>query len=214
MEVGYSEPCPRRVRAVLDGRQVVDTVSARYLWEHPYYPAWYLPEADVALDSVPSSAVRRDDRLPGHLCLDWSALEQWFEEDEEVFVHPRDPYTRVDVRDSSRHVVVMIDGTVVADSIRPRLLFETSLPVRYYLPKLDVRFELLTPTDTSSMCPYKGTANYWSVDIDGTIHRDIVWGYREPMPEIGKIAGLVCFYNERVDLIIDQPIDRPTTKFS
>jgi uncharacterized protein (DUF427 family) len=95
-------------------------------------------------------------RLKDHIAFYWNKLENWFEEDDEVFVHPRDPYHRVDVLNSSRHVKVVVEGQVVAETHRPRLLFETSLPTRYYIPKADVRMDLLEPTQTSTQCPYKG----------------------------------------------------------
>src|SRR5918999_940012 len=147
--------------------------------------------------------------------LEWDAMDAWFEEDEEVFTHPRDPYTRVDILASSRHVRVDVDGTTVAESASPRLLFETGLPVRYYLPKTHVRMDLLTPTDSVTHCPYKGQAGYWSVRAAGTEHRDLAWSYRAPFPESQKIAGLVAFYNEKVDIYVDGVLqERPVTKFS
>lgn len=149
------------------------------------------------------------------LAFEWAAMDSWFEEDEEVFVHARDPYTRIDVLPSSRHVEVLIDGVTVADSTNARFLFETGLPVRYYLPKTDVRMDLLTSTATRTHCPYKGTAEYWSVSIDGAQYDDIVWGYRTPLPESAGIGGLVSFYNEKVDIRVDGvPEDRPKTIFS
>jgi uncharacterized protein (DUF427 family) len=155
------------------------------------------------------------EELAGTYRFEWDAIEHWFEEDEEIFVHPRDPYTRVDALKSSRHVVVNIDGVEVANSHGPVILFETGLPARYYLPKTDVRMDLLTPTDTTTECPYKGTAEYWSVDVEGTEHTDVVWGYPFPARESAPIAGLVSFYNEKVDIIIDgQPETRPDTVFS
>ena len=153
--------------------------------------------------------------LVGHIAFVWDAMDAWFEEDEEVFAHARDPYTRVDVLASSRHIQVVVDGTTVADSHHPRLLFETGLPTRYYLPKTDVRMDLLSPTDTQSHCPYKGTAQYWSVEVDGEIHQDIVWGYRTPVEESMRVAGLVSFYNEKVDVYVDGVLqDQPKTMFS
>jgi len=153
--------------------------------------------------------------IADHVTFDWKAMDAWFEEDEEVFVHARDPYTRVDILQSSRHIEVVVDGVKVADSHQPRLLFETGLPVRYYLPKTDVRLDLLRPTDTTTECPYKGTAGYWSVETGETIHRDIVWGYQAPMLESIKISGYVCFYNEKVDIYVDGRLqERPTTMFS
>jgi uncharacterized protein (DUF427 family) len=146
--------------------------------------------------------------------LEWDAMDAWFEEDEEVFTHPRDPYTRVDVLAGSRHVRIEVDGVTVAESTSPRLLFETGLPVRYYLPKPHVRMDLLTPTDTVSHCPYKGQAEWWSVRAGDSIHRDLAWSYRAPLPESQKIAGLVSFFDEKVDVYVDGVLlDRPSTKF-
>jgi uncharacterized protein (DUF427 family) len=147
--------------------------------------------------------------------LDWNAMDAWFEEDEEVFVHPRSPYTRVDTLASSRHVEVLIDGVTVADSTHPTVLFETGLPPRYYLPKVDVRLDLLHESDTTSACPYKGFARYWSVDTGTSVAKDVVWSYPTPLPESERVAGLVCFYNEKVDLRVDGQLqDRPKTTFS
>ena len=153
--------------------------------------------------------------LVGTYRIDWAAMDHWFEEDEEVFVHPRSPYTRVDALKSSRHVSVSVDGVEVANSQHPVILFETGLPARYYLPKTDVRMDLLTPTDLHTDCPYKGTADYWSVTLDGVVHENIVWGYQYPAMESAPIAGLVCFYNEKVDITVDgKPESRPDTIFS
>ncbi|MDG2112068.1 MAG: DUF427 domain-containing protein, partial [Actinomycetota bacterium] len=128
---------------------------------------------------------------------------------------PRSPEVRVDVLATSRHVAVAVDGEVVAESVRGRVLYETGLPPRYYLPKGDVRMDLLTPTDTETACPYKGWAEYWDVTVGGVTHHDLAWGYRTPLPESRDVAGLVCFYNEKVDLTIDgHSLDRPSTKFS
>jgi uncharacterized protein (DUF427 family) len=167
-----------------------------------------IEDAVLGYDDSPIEA------LNGTFRVEWAAMDHWFEEDEEVFVHPRNPYTRVDALRSSRHVVVSIDGVEVADSHAPVILFETGLPVRYYLPKTDVRMDLLVPSDTTTECPYKGTAEYWSVDIEGTVHEDIVWGYPFPARESAPIAGLVCFYNERVDITIDGNSTKRTIPFS
>jgi uncharacterized protein (DUF427 family) len=169
-------------------------------------------EATDAALQYPDSPI---EELREAIRIDWNAMDSWFEEDEQVYVHPRSPYTRIDVLPSSRHVQVEIDGVVVADTTSPVLLFETGLPVRYYLPKTDVRMDLLTPTDSTSLCPYKGTAEYYSIEIDGTTYADGVWWYRHPARESLGIAGHVAFYNERVDLIVDGVRqDRPSTKFS
>ncbi len=147
--------------------------------------------------------------------FDWAATGEWLEEDEPAYTHPRDPYKRVDILASSRHVRIEVDGVTVAESRQPRILFETSLPPRYYLPLPDVRADLLRPSDTQSHCPYKGTASYWSLDTGQAVHTDIVWIYRTPLPESQKIAGLACFYNEKVDIYLDgQLTERPRTPFS
>ena len=129
--------------------------------------------------------------------------------------HPRDPYSRVDILASSRHVRVEVDGVTVAESRQPRILFETGLPPRYYIPLTDVRIDLLRPSDTLSHCPYKGTASYWSVDAGHGVRPDLVWMYRAPLPESQKIAGLACFYNEKADIYVDGELQqRPRTIFS
>jgi uncharacterized protein (DUF427 family) len=149
------------------------------------------------------------------IAFDWNKMDAWFEEDEEVFVHARDPYHRVDVVESSRHIEISVNGTKIADSHRPMMLFETGLPTRYYLPKLDVRLDLLQKSDTHTGCPYKGTADYWSVLADGIEVMDVVWCYETPIPEIPKIAGRLCFYDEKVDVRIDGVLQkRPSTRWS
>jgi uncharacterized protein (DUF427 family) len=235
----------KRVRAYLNGHLVADTARPVLVWEWPYYPAYYFPAADVRAELIPAgetehspsrgdaevlhvktaagTAERAARRYPDSplaalrelVRLDWAAMSEWLEEDEPVYVHPRDPYKRVDILASSRHVRVELDGVTVADSRQPRILFETGLPPRYYLPLTDVRMDLLRPSQSSSRCPYKGTAGYWSVDTGQAVHEDIVWIYRTPLPESQKIAGLACFYNEKVDLFIDgEPQERPHTHFS
>jgi uncharacterized protein (DUF427 family) len=153
--------------------------------------------AAVRLDESPFEELRDTIRL------DWHALDAWFEEDEQVFTHPRDPYTRVDIIPSSRHVRIEVDGVTVAESSKPTLLFETNLPTRYYLPKTHVRMDLLTPAHGATHCPYKGDAEYWSLRIGEAVYPDVAWSYRTPLPESQKIAGLVSFYTEKVDLYVD-----------
>jgi uncharacterized protein (DUF427 family) len=166
---------------------------------------------DAALQYVDSPV----EQLRQLIRLDWGSMDGGFEEDEEVYTHPRDPYTRVDILATSRHVRVELDGVVLADSTNGRALFETHLPPRWYLPKVDVRMGLLVPTDTVTHCPYKGQAQYWAVRVGDRLVQDLAWSYRTPLPESQKIAGLVAFYNERVDLFIDgKLLERPVTKFS
>lgn len=147
--------------------------------------------------------------------FDWESMDAWFEEDEEVFVHPRDPHSRIDILASSRHVRVELDGVTLAESSSPRLLFETGLPVRYYLPKPHVRLDLLVPSDTVTRCPYKGITEHLSARIGDTVHPDVAWSYAMPTAESQKIAGLVSFYNERVEIFVDgERQDRPVTAWS
>jgi len=141
--------------------------------------------------------------VAGHVRFDWDAMDGWFEEDEEVFTHPRDPHTRVDVLASSRHVRVELGGVVIAESSGARLLFETGLPVRYYLPKTHVRMDLLEATATETHCPYKGQAEYWSVRVGDDLYQDIAWSYRAPFAEAQKVAGLVSFYGDDVEIFVD-----------
>ncbi len=164
--------------------------------------AWHFPDSPV-------------DALRDGVRFDWEGMDAWFEEDEEVFVHPRDPFKRVDILNSSRHVEVVLNGVTVADSRQPRLLFETGLPVRYYMPLVDLRMDLLRASERTTRCPYKGTAGYWSVQVGDELFPDLVWCYRAPVLESAKIAGLACFYNERVDLNVDGVLqERPVTPFS
>jgi uncharacterized protein (DUF427 family) len=236
----------KRVRVYLGGELVADTKRPKYVWEKPYYPAYYFPRGDVRTDlliptgetyaspsrgtatvytvkagdveAVDAARVWDDvemDELAGFVSFEWRAMSNWFEEDEEVFVHPRDPYTRVDVLQSSRHVEVIVDGVKVADTHQPRLLFETGLPVRYYIPKTDVRLDLMEESDLHTDCPYKGTADYWHVRGNHGLVENIVWGYPAPLPESFGIGGYVSFYNERVDIRVDGELEeRPRTVFS
>jgi uncharacterized protein (DUF427 family) len=239
------EPGRKRIRVYLEGELVADTTRPFLIWEIPYYPAYYLPAADVHADLIgtgktdhsPSradgevldvkvagataaaAAVRYPDspveQLRDLVRFDWNAMSEWLEEDEPVYVHPRDPHKRVDILGSSRHVRIEVDGVTVAESRQPRILFETGLPPRYYLPLADVRMDLLRGSQTQTRCPYKGTASYWSVDAGQGLRRDIVWIYRAPLPESQKVAGLACFYDEKVTVYIDGVRqERPQTPFS
>lgn len=175
---------------------------------------WY--DLEVAGRRLAHAAwVRDDPALAGMVVLSWQPglLDRWTEEDEEVQGHPRDPHKRVDALPSSRHVTVQVDGTVLADSTRPVLLFETGLPTRYYLPRDDVRLEVLRPSTNRSHCPYKGYATeYWDLgdDVPG-----VAWSYPDPFPAVGRIAGRIAFYNELVDITLDGvATERPVSVFS
>jgi uncharacterized protein (DUF427 family) len=244
--VNHIEPVPRRVRAYLAAEKVLDTTNALYVWEWPHYPQYYIPLADVnrdlLVDEDHTQRLRRGttrryglrvgetarpgcaslytsdtlDELKGTLRFDWDALDAWFEEDEEVFVHPRNPYARVDALRSTRTVRVEVDGVLLAESSSPVMVFETGLPTRYYLNRTDVDFSRLVPSDTVTACPYKGrTSGYWSVRSDTETHPDLAWAYDFPTLALAPITGLIAFYNEKVDVSLDgAPIPRPVTHFS
>jgi uncharacterized protein (DUF427 family) len=155
------------------------------------------------------------DALRDHIRFDWDAMDSWFEEDEEVYTHARSPYTRIDILPTSRHVRIEVTGVVLADSPRALALFETGLPTRWYVPKVDVRMDLLVHSDEVSHCPYKGQAEYWTARAGGTEAENVAWSYPTPLPESERVAGYVAFYNERVDTFIDGVREeRPKTKFS
>lgn len=140
--------------------------------------------------------------LADRIAFAWRAADAWFEEDEEVFVHARDPHVRIDTLPTSAHLQVILDGMVIADTRRAMMLVETNHPVRYYLPEADIRLDLLTFSPKTTSCPYKGVASYWSATIDGQLHENIAWQYRDPIAEIPKIKGLISFYPEKVDAIL------------
>ena len=141
--------------------------------------------------------------MAGLIAFDWDSVDGVFEEDEEVFVHPRDPYTRIDVLRSSRRVRVSLKGTLVADSARPRMLIESGLPVRWYLPREDLRTDLLEPSYTVTRCPYKGIAHHWSLRSGGHYEKDVLWTYPEPFHDAEAVRGLMCFYDDRVEVEVE-----------
>jgi uncharacterized protein (DUF427 family) len=244
--VNHVEPVPRRLRATLGGVTVFDTTRALYVWEWPPYPQYYIPRTDiraeVLVDEHKSHASRRGTvsalglraggqtrpgagklhsgevvpELADTVHFDWAALDAWFEEDEEIFVHPRNPYARVDSLRSTRSVRVELDGVVLAESGSPVMVFETGLPPRYYLNRTEVNFDVLVPSDTVTRCPYKGrTTGYWSVRSGGSVIPDLAWSYDFPTRELLPIAGLIAFYNEKVDVFVDgERLERPQTHFS
>jgi uncharacterized protein (DUF427 family) len=245
MPPGHVEPVPRWIRAKLGGETVVDSTRALYVWEWRYYPQYYFPLGDVRpgllvpegysqhspRGTVEVHSLRAGDGdrkraarvlvespvagLSGTVRFEWAALDAWFEEDEQVFVHPRNPYVRVDALQSTRHVLVQLDGVVLAESSSPVLVFETGLPTRYYLHRTQVNFEHLIPTETVTACPYKGvTSGYWSIQTAETVHRDLAWAYDFPTRQLLPIAGMIAFYNEKVDIIVDgRQLERPKTHF-
>src|ERR1700683_4819234 len=242
----YVEPVPRRIRAFLGGEKVLDTTRALYVWEWPNYPQYYIPLADVRGDLLdPDGHSQQTARgvvdarglragtvhkpraakllaespiagLSGTVRFDWDAMDAWFEEDEQVFVHPRSPYTRVDALRSNRPVRVELEGVLLADAGGSVMVFETGLPTRYYLSRTDVGFEHLVPSGTVTACPYKGvTSGYWSVQAGGAGQADLARGHDFPTRPTPAISGLIAFYNEKVDIVLDgQRLARPQTHFS
>jgi uncharacterized protein (DUF427 family) len=155
-----------------------------------------------------------DPDLDGYVVLDFNGFDSWYEEDERNLGHARDPFHRIDILHSSRHVRVELDGETLAETNRPRLLFETSLPMRVYMPREDVLSEL-RPSEKQSYCAYKGGASYWSLDAAGTEREDLAWSYEKPLREAAEITALVAFFNEKVDLIVDgERSERPRTFWS
>ncbi len=141
--------------------------------------------------------------IVGYVAFYHDAMDHWFEEDEEIIGHPHDPYHRVDVLESSRHVTARVNGEVVAETDRPKILFETGLPPRYYFPPEDARTELLVESETKTVCPYKGVGSHWSAEVDGERVEDAAWGYPKPLPEAQKVEGHLCFYDNKAELEVD-----------
>ena len=170
---------------------------------------WHVKVGDRMAENAAWTYEPKESRpdFTGYLAFKWKAMDHWFEEEEEVFLHPRHPYHRVDTLPSSRHVEVLVDGVKVADTTRPFLLFETGLPTRYYLPEEDVQKEYLLSSTTHSVCPYKGQARYYSVKVNGNVLQDAAWHYPDPIPEAPKLKGLVAFWPEkdrnRIQILVD-----------
>jgi uncharacterized protein (DUF427 family) len=240
----YLEPSSKRVRVVVAGEVIADSRQPFLLHESGHQPIYYFPPRDVRSDVLEASdrvthcpkkgdasyyTIRVGDRLvdagawyypkliegappelEGMIAFYWNRVDRWLEEDEEVFVHPRDPYHRVDILRTDRHVRVFRGDEALADSERATALFESNLPPRWYIPREDVLAEL-EPSDTVTRCPYKGVASYYSVGDE----RDLLWCYEDPIPDAARIKGLLCFFNERVDIELDGEIqERPESPWS
>ena len=240
---------PKRVRVMIDGETIADSIHMMLMRETRHLPVYYFPLENVRMDLMRrtdytthcpfkgeasywtlalcnreienvmwSYETPYDDKpeLVGYGAFYWERIDKWYEEDEEIFVHPRDPHKRVDTVPSSRLVRVALGGEVVAESNRAHYLFETNIPTRYYIPKDDVRMALMRQTDSQTRCPYKGIASYWSAVIGGETFEDIAWSYPDPVPECPRIKDLMCFYNERVGAIhVDgSEVERTTTRWS
>ncbi len=188
---------------MLDGEWVVDSSTVTYYWEHPYYPQYLVPLTDIRTDLVPEKALRIVDTHADERLVSWKMIDRWFEEDEEVFVHPRSPYVRADAVRANKRIQIEHNGAVLADASSCVIVFETGLPPRYYLDKTAIDWSLLSPSDTVSACPYKGTTTgYWDAVVNGESTPDIAWSYDFPTWALTPIAGLVAFYDEKLNVTI------------
>ena len=256
-------PEPKRIRAFVGGTNVVESTTARIVWE----PRRVVPSFAISLDDIDGSLAAAeperaeehavwlgdgpavldpstgftfhstegrafdivtgtstlhaaafapaDADFDGYVIVDFDAFDEWREEDDVLVGHARDPFKTVDTRRSSRHVDVEIGGVRVADSTRSVMLFETYLPTRYYLPRADVRMDLLVPSDTTSVCAYKGYARYWSASVDGNVETDVAWAYENPHNYATSVEDMICFFNERVDLSVEgKQLARPRSPWS
>ncbi len=222
-------PCPKQIRVLFNGKIIADSRRTMLLRQRPeryFFPPedinmdWLEPAGAPDTEKPERTrtwTVTVGDRKAEeaawqyieppsgggdageYITFNWESMDQWYEEDEPVSVHPRDPYTRIDVLQSSRHVKVVINGETVAESNRPVLLFETGHPIRYYLYRTDVRMDLLEPSDRQTACPYKGRAAHFNVKVGDTNRKHLVWTYNAPYPESARIKDLLCFYTERIE---------------
>jgi uncharacterized protein (DUF427 family) len=197
--VVYVEPWPRRVRALAGNRTLVDSERGVLVYESGRLPHYAFPAGDVAAEAE----AEQEPEVEGYVTVRWSAADRWLEEEQEIIVHPHDPYHRIEVLPSARHIVVRVAGRPVADSRRPRILFETGLPPRYYLPADDILMELLEPAPLRTGCAYKGFATYWDVVLEHVRVEGAVWCYREPLPEAEQVRDLLCFFQERTEIEIE-----------
>ena len=191
--VTFVEVHPRRVRGINGEETVVDSERVRLVYRTGSLPHFAFPAEDVRLPAEVEPAVT------GYVTVPWGTVERWLEEDDEIIVHPRDPYHRIDVLNTSRHIVVRVDGEEVARSETARILFETALPQRYYLPRDHVRMEWLSRSLVRTGCAYKGYAEHFDLgSVPG-----VAWSYREPRPEVALVRDLVCFYQERPEVALE-----------
>jgi len=198
--VVYVEPFARRVRALLAGHEVVDSERAVLVHHQASPPTYAFPAEDV--DGAPTED---EPDAPGHVRVPWDAVDAWFEENEEVHGHPRNPYHRIDILRTDRRLRVAVGGTVLVDTTETLVLHETALAPRLYVPPRLVRMDLLVASPTTTYCPYKGTASYWTAVVDGTTVDDVAWTYEDPLPESTPIRGMLSFYADRADVLAALP---------
>ena len=194
--VAYVEPFRRRIRGIVGGRTVVDSERAVLVHRPRRSPACVFPEADVV--GVDGVAVPE---APGYVEVAWAAVDEWYEEDERMLGHPRNPYHRVDCLRTTRHLRVDVAGETLVDTTDTLAVFETSLDPRLYVAREHVRMDLLVPSTTTTYCPYKGTATYWSARVGDVTVEDVAWCYDAPFPECRPLGGMLSFYAERADVV-------------
>jgi uncharacterized protein (DUF427 family) len=203
--VVYVEPFPRRVRGYLGSSCVIDSDRVVLVHRPGRPPSYAFPPGDVHGAAVGEPASEPDPDAPDHVRVDWDAVDAWYEEDQRVFGHPRNPYHRVECVPTHRRLRVEVAGLVIVDSDRTMGVYETALEPRLYVNKGEVRDDVLLRSDTSTYCPYKGNAIYWSAVVDGAIVADVAWSYEEPLPESLPIKGMLSFDERRVELTHDLP---------
>jgi uncharacterized protein (DUF427 family) len=197
--LSYVEPFRRRVRAIKQGRTLIDTERALLLHRPGQPPTLAFPTADV--DGL---ATNDATDAPGYVTVPSDAVDTWYEEDEEFFGHPRNPYHRVDCLRSSRPLRVEADGTVLVDTTETMVVYETALDPRLYIDASHVRVEL-TRSQLHTYCPYKGTATYWNAVVNGVVLPDVAWSYEDALPESVPLQHLVSFDDQRVRVVHDLP---------
>jgi uncharacterized protein (DUF427 family) len=198
--VTYIEPFRRRVRAVRAGATLIDSERVLLVHRPGQPPAYAFPAGDVdGLSAEPETDA------PGYVTVEWGAVDSWFEEDEEVFGHPRNPYHRVDCLRSRRRLRVEAAGLLLVDSAETMAVYETALEPRLYIDPRYVRSDVLAQSATHTYCPYKGVATYWSARIGDTVLEDIAWSYEDPLPESAPLRHLLSFDDGRVTVLHDLP---------
>jgi len=220
----FIEPVWPRIRGIFARETVVDSSHAVLVWVPGSLAVYRFPADEVRMDLVEDGALRVGSRVEPdavRVCDDglvevrWSAMDEWFAEAEQLFGHPRDPYHRIDVYPTPRRVRVLLDGEVLADSRRARVLYEAALPPRWYLPAADVDLERLVPSGHMTRCAYKGAASYWHVRVGDGLVEDLVWSYPDPEHDAEPVRDMYCFFSEKVDIELDGMLEgRPTTQWS
>ncbi len=202
--VDYVEPFRRRVRGRVAGRTVIDSEQVLLVHRPGQPPTYAFPEKDVVAE-----AARPEPIAAGYVHVPWDAVEEWYEEDERVFGHARNPYHRVDCLRTARHLRVEVAGVTLVDTADPIGVYETALEPRLYVRPDQVNTDLLRPSTTTTYCSYKGTASYWTVETGDVVIEDVAWSYEDPRPESLPIAGLLSFDGTRVTVVHDLPEAAP-----